>query len=472
MQSQEADLLAFVADLRYEDLPPRIVDEARMRLLDQIGVILGGVAEESAHLAIRYAEARGGAPEASLYGSNARVDAEPAAFANGVSGHVLELDDGNRYAMGHPGVVVVPALLAYGEATHASGKDLIAALVAGYEVFVRVGSAMNPSHYDRGFHTTGTVGTLAATAAVARLAGLDRDTLASALGLAGSQAGGLFEFLHDGTMSKQLHAGVAASAAIRSVRLAQAGFTGPTTVLQGANGFLRAYADEVDASRLNDGLGVRWAIEDCYVKLHACCRHIHPVVDTVQALMHEHGLNADTLASVDVGTYKFAAKLDNRNIDTDLDAKMSIPYSIAVTLLEDRCGLGQFRRELFHDPRVAEIMERVEVRLDAELDAMVPDKRGCRITVATPDGTWTHEALLPRGEPEDPVGPEEIEAKYLDLASALLGPERARSYAQRIQSVDALKDVAELNRNLSRGASPGTPAEAAGASASDPVVAS
>jgi 2-methylcitrate dehydratase PrpD len=472
MQTQEADLLAFVANVQYKDLPPRIVDEARMRLLDQIGVILGGIAEEPAELAIRYAEARGGAPEAFLYGSNTLVDAEFAAFANGVSGHVLELDDGNRYAMGHPGVVVVPALLAYGEATHASGKDLVAALVAGYEFFVRVGSAMNPSHYNRGFHTTGTVGTLAATAAVARLAGLDQGTLASALGLAGSQAGGLFEFLADGAMSKQLHAGAAAAAAIRSVRLAQAGFTGPTTVLQGANGFLRAYADEVDPTELNRGLGESWAIVDCYVKLHACCRHIHPVVDAIQALMQDHGLTADALASIDVGTYKFAAKLDNRNIDTDLDAKMSIPYSIAVTLLEDRCGLGQFRRELFHDPRVAQIMDRVEVHLDPELDAMVPDKRGCRVTVKTSTGTRTFEALLPRGEPEDPVGPEEIRAKYLDLSSSTLDLERARVFMDRIESVDALTDVAELNRSLSRRLTAGGQTEKAGTDTVDPVVAS
>lgn len=441
-----------------------------MRLLDQIGVILGGIAEEPAQLAIRYAEARGGAAESFLYGSDQRVDAESAAFANGVSGHVLELDDGNRYAMGHPGVVVVPALLAFGEATHASGKDLIAALVAGYEVFVRVGSAMNPSHYDRGFHTTGTVGTLAATAAVARLAGLDRDTLGSAMGLAGSQAGGLFEFLADGAMSKQLHAGVAAASAIRSVRLAQAGFTGPTTVLQGANGFLRAYADDVDTTQLSDGLGERWAIENCYVKLHACCRHIHPVVDAVQALMQNHGLSAEALESVDVGTYKFAAKLDNRKIDTDLDAKMSIPYSIAVTLLEDRCGLGQFRRELFHDPRVAAIMERVEVHLDPELDAMVPDHRGCRVTVKTSAGVQTFEALLPRGEPEDPVGPEEIHAKYLDLASAALETERAQTFAERIRAVDALTDVADLNAGLPRGAFRGSVAGDPGAAA--PAVAS
>src|SRR5680860_513760 len=167
--AEESDLISFLANLEFAALPEDVVRDASLRLLDQAGIILAGTQELPARLAIDYAVRRRGSPESLILGTSERVDAEHAAFANGVSGHVLELDDGNRFAMGHPGVVVVPVVLALGEAIHATGQDAVAAIVAGYEMFVRLGSAMNPSHYNRGFHTTGTIGTLAATAAAARL---------------------------------------------------------------------------------------------------------------------------------------------------------------------------------------------------------------------------------------------------------------------------------------------------------------
>ena len=448
MLAEESDLISFLANLEFAALPEDVVRDASLRLLDQAGIILAGTQELPARLAIDYAVRRRGSPESLILGTSERVDAEHAAFANGVSGHVLELDDGNRFAMGHPGVVVVPVVLALGEAIHATGQDAVAAIVAGYEMFVRLGSAMNPSHYNRGFHTTGTIGTLAATAAAARLLRFDTALFGSALGLAGSQAGGLFEFLENGTMSKQLHAGVAAGAAIRSVRLAQAGFTGPTTVLQGKNGFMRAMADDVDAALLNAQLGERWAVQECYVKLHACCRHIHPVVDAISEIVAAHHLTPDQVEAVEVATYKFAAKLDNTDVDTDLAAKLSIPFSVAATLLEGQCGLAQFRPELFHDERIEALMARVSVSLDSELDAMVPKLRGCRVNIVTKSGEYKAEALLPRGEPETPVGSDEIERKYHNLVSSILPPETASSYLNRLLNVSAVEDMAILSAEI------------------------
>lgn len=451
MKREESELITFLSELVFDDLPNEVIEEAGLRLLDQAGVILAGTAELPAHHATEYAERRGGVPEAHLFGSSRLIDAEHAAFANGISGHVLELDDGNRFAMGHPAVVVIPAVLALGEALRANGRDVVTAIVVGYEMFVRLGTAINPSHYNRGFHTTGTVGTLAATAAAARLMGLNPATLASALGLAGSQAGGLFEFLEDGAMSKQLHAGIAAAAAIRSVRLAQAGFTGPTTVLQGTNGFMRAMADESDASVLNAGLGDTWAIRNCYVKLHACCRHIHPVVDAVDEIVQGHGLTPGDVRRVRVGTYAFGAKLNNREIDTDLDAKMSTPYSVAATLIEGECGLAQFRPELYKDAHVGALMERVEVVLDADLEVLVPNKRGCRVTIETEDERFDSEVLLPRGEPETRVGREEIERKYYNLVRDRLPKAAATKYAEAALSIADIKDISALNAVLRSG---------------------
>jgi len=302
MHEEERALIEYLASLRFEDLPAKVVEAARLRLLDQVGVTLAGARESAARIAVDYVLGESGPPDALVFGTAVRTGAERAALANGIMGHVLELDDGNRFAMGHPGVVVVPAALALAEATHASGARLITSIVAGYELFVRLGSAVNPGHYKRGFHTTGTVGALAAATAAAKVLDLGFEAFASSLGLAGSMASGLFEFLADGTMTKQLHAGNAAASGVRSGRMAQLGFSGPRTVIQGEHGFMAAMCDEVTPGRLTADLGGTSAVLQCYVKLHACCRHIHPVVDAIQTLRSRSGVEVRDVARIEVAT--------------------------------------------------------------------------------------------------------------------------------------------------------------------------
>ena len=209
MDTLSGKLASFIVGLNYKSLPPEVTQKAKHCLMDTLGAALAGSKTAEALIAKRLALKLSQKKEAALFTGTGRVGMLEAAMANGIMSHALELDDGNRFAQGHPGVCVIPAALALGEKEKIKGKDLIPAIVAGYEVFSRVGAGGNPSHFNRGFHTTGTVGTFAATAAAGRLLKLNESRMVSALGIAGSQAAGLFAFMADGTMTKTLHAGKA-----------------------------------------------------------------------------------------------------------------------------------------------------------------------------------------------------------------------------------------------------------------------
>ncbi|NIN52077.1 MAG: MmgE/PrpD family protein, partial [Nitrososphaeria archaeon] len=210
-------LADFASSVRFSDLPEEALRHSKKCILDLLGVALAGSMTIPGRIIIDFVKKLGGEPEATVISSPLMVPCTNAALANGTLAHALELDDGSRYAMGHPGVVVIPAALAAAESNDVSGKDLITAVVLGYETFIRLGSAVNPSHFRRGFHTTGTCGTFAAAVAAGKILGLDEDGMANALGLAGTQSAGLFEFVSDGSMSKPLHPGRSAQSGVLAV---------------------------------------------------------------------------------------------------------------------------------------------------------------------------------------------------------------------------------------------------------------
>lgn len=431
----------------YEELADDVTQMAKRALLDFLGVALAGASMPMVRICASYFSALGGRPEASVIASPECLPAIHAATINGVLGHALDMDDGHRSAAGHPGVVTLPAALAAAEQVGASGQELLRATVFGYEVFVRIASAMNPAHLNRGFHTTATVGPFAAALAAGLLKGLDRDRLVSALGLAGLQGAGLMEVFHDGAMAKPFQTARASAAGLLAAELAERGAEGPRTILEGEQGFLQAMAGPVDAGRLVAGLGQDWAIGGIYFKQHAACRHTHAAIDAADALRREHRIAPEQVDRVVVRTYAVADRLCGRAglPSGPSEAKFSLPFTVALGFVFGHGRASCFTPELVADARLRALAARVTVAVDPELDRGYPERRPAVLEVSTTDGRHLRiETPIARGEPELPLSREELEAKFLDNARATIPEARALAILETVRTLDGQETCARL----------------------------
>jgi 2-methylcitrate dehydratase PrpD len=313
------------------------------------------------------------------------------------------------------------------------------------EVTCRLARAGHPATRHAGFHNTPLAGVFGAAAGVCVVLGLDE--VSSALGLAGSHAGGLFEFLGSGAEVKRLHAGKAARDGLLSAHLAARGVTGPASVLEGGNGYFHAFAgDDWRPEDLLDGLGTAWALMDTYVKTHPCCRHLHGAIDALLTLRAEHGLTPESVREIRVETYAIAAAHSHLNFDSHLDAQMSLPYTAAVAVLDGRMGLAQFDHAHRTSPAVAELARRVEVVAADDLDARYPAERPARVTVRRTNGPDLHaEVAQPKGEPSTPLSDDELVAKFHLLADPVLGPATAARVVKSVWAFDDITFLGELS---------------------------
>jgi len=444
-------LAEFVEYIEYNDLPSEVVMQAKRCLLDTIGVVLAGSKTETGLIFSLFFKELGGIREATIFGDGSKVPATHAALVNGTMGHVHELDDGHRFALGHPGVTSIPAALAVAEKVGVGGKELIAAICLGYEIFARIAKAVNPSHRSRGFHTTGTCGTFGATVSAAKILGLKDKSIVNAFGIAGLQTAGLMEVMRGESRVKPFNAGRAASNGVLSALLADKGITAPETILEGDNGFLKAYSDKVDLQKIIDGLGEDFEIMKTYVKLHAACRHAHPAIDCMLHLINEYNLTSDQVESIAVKTYSAAYNLTGKEYHpkTESTAKFSIPYCLAAALIYGRVGLNEFDMDKINNKVLLQLASKVKVEVNPDIDRLVPDKRGASIDVVTKSGErhkWTVEN--PRGEPEDPVTEKELKTKFTTLVSPILDTKRATKIINIIDRLEYLENVNDLTNIL------------------------
>ena len=324
-------LAKFAADLKYRDLPKEVVELAKVCILDALGATYLGATMPWGRIAIDYAGSSGGRAESVVLGGRRKADAKNAALANGTMAHAFETDDVLICALHHPGVVVVPAALAVAERERASGKALLKAVVAGYEVMNRAGKAIGTeSHIMRGFFPTSTNGTFGAAAAAGVLLGLTAEQHVDALGIAGSQSGGLFEGIKEGVMTKRFGAGKAAENGVMAAELAQRGFTGSRTVFEGTWGYLKAFSDRPFPGELTANLGKTFNILETTFKPYPCCKALHSAIDATLELKREHRIKAADVAAVVVGGYEKLVKMhDIYAPATAMSAQFSIPYVVA-----------------------------------------------------------------------------------------------------------------------------------------------
>ena len=418
-------------------------------VLDFVGVALRGSRAQSSAPVQTVAQRFGPERGASLIGRDAFASAPWAGLANAASAHALELDDVTARSSLHPGVVVIPTALAVGEELHRSPTRVLEAIVAGYEVIIRVGDALNAeSAYRRGFHPTGVAGAFGAAIAAGRLLDLDVAGLIRALGIAGTMASGSLEYLSDGSWTKRLNPGWAAHSGIVAAHLASEGFIAPATALDGPHGLLRGYTDEPRPELLTRDLGRSFAIMSVSIKPYACCRYNHGLIDGVLQLQRAHGIRPQDVERIRLGVLSGGALLVAEPIDEKraprnvVDAQFSAPFAAAVALARGSAGLNDYTQANVDDPLIRGLMSRTDCHRGADLDAAYPDHWPATVEMRLRDGRELSVRIPdPTGDPANPVGSRELRDKFQELAGAVIGHEAALELADRCLEFEAELDL-------------------------------
>ena len=387
-----------------------------------------------------------------IMGTSLRAAPEYAALANGTAAHSLEMDDVQNDSSLHPGVATFPAAFACGDMKRVGGCEFITAVTAGYDMMVRLGRALDPrKHYARGFHPTGTCGTFGAAVVASRLLDLEAPQSTWALGIAGSQAAGSLEFLAQGAWTKRMHPGWAAHSGLIATLLAKEGFTGPTTILEGRDGFLHGYSDDVDVSKVDEGLGDLFYINKVSIKPHACCRYKQGPIDCVLRIVREHGLKAQEVDKVRVGVLKAGFDVvaspeeQKRNPQNVVDAQFSMPFGAAVAILYGRGSLEEYTEEVLARPEVAELMSKVQCVQDPSLEVNYPSRWPAWVEVETRDGRNLRSELeYPWGDPENALSWDELKGKFRDLTRSIIPSGRQDQIIEAVESLEVLEDIRPL----------------------------
>lgn len=442
----EEQLSEFIAGLHFEALPTELVMDMKYRLLDWIGCALAGLTRPTAQKICDFVVANGGAPQATLFGSAEKVPAAQAALANGVMGHLVEFDDGHRQAIAHPGSVAIPTALAVGEQVGATGREVITAVVAGYEVMIRLGAAINPSHY-RIWHTTGTCGVFAAAATAAVLLNLNPKEVRMALGIAGTLASGLQETF--GTDAKPLNAGHACCSGIQAAFLARSGFTGPQHIISGKKGFVAAMTESYDPTPLTTIGQGKFLASTAFYKMFSSCGHTHSPLSAVFTLIRRCPPEPADIRRIRVRTYRTSVELTGRlATESEEAAKFSLPYCIAVAILYHRVTLSEFTSKQLKNPQVLRLAEKVEVIEDSEASSLFP-QRLAQVQIELANGTVLEEKVTGADDTPNYLA---IVEKYLALAALTISEPLEQDIENFLLQMDhkvSLDDLFQLLSNPS-----------------------
>jgi len=450
----------FAAALRYDSLPPEVPRRARQLLLDQVGIALrarneAALSGPASAALTRLGLATGGC---TVIGDAADYAPPAAAFFNGNLGHSLDFDDTHARGSLHPSAPIVPAALAAAELGGADGRTLLTAIVAGYEVQIRLAIAIDPSaHYARGFHPTATCGVFGAAVAAARVLGLDTDHIVSALGLAGSQAAGSLQFLADGAWNKPFHVGLAAMNGLIAAIFAADGYQGTREPIEGRAGFLRAYAPDADPSAATAGLGERWETLAIALKPYPSCRYSHAPLDALIAVKAANDIDYREVESVEIrlpetGWHLIGEPEESKHRPRSyVDCQFSMPFLAAIALREGTVAWDHYRRHL-EDPDTRALCRRVRALADAQAEAEFPAYMSGGARIRTARGSFEQFVRVPKGEPANFLSDAEIRAKFDTLAGPYVAAERRDTIAAAVLGVADCADIGELLRLTRPGA--------------------
>jgi 2-methylcitrate dehydratase PrpD len=452
---------SYVARTRYRDIPAAVVRLAQGFILDGLGVALAGQAEEGTRIVLNYARRLGGPEEVPVFGTAYKLPVPQAALVNGVSAHAMDYDDTQLSTskdavyglLTHPTTPVLNAALSVGAKEKISGAELLLAYIIGVEVECRIADAIHPRHYQSGFHSTATMGGLGAAMAAGKILDLREEALLRALGMAASMAAGLRE--NFGTMTKSLHAGRAAESGVTAALLAQAGHTAAINILEARRGFFNAMAGGFDESKITGRLGKPYFIEQpgISIKPYPSGSLSHPAQDLILDLAKAHDLRADDIATIEVGTN---SNVPNALIypmpKTALEGKFSIPFCMAIGILERKAGIPQFVDKKVRERKVIDLMKRVALYVDDEMESLGYDQVRSKIRVKLKNGTIIEgRADVARGHPQKPLSWAELGEKFRDCAALALPRENAEAVIRLVDRLADLRSLAPLLRALGSG---------------------
>lgn len=445
-------LAEFASAVTYGDIPPEVIQRMKTSFLDSVGCCLFGATlpwTQRVQAMIEDEDARG---VASIFGSGQKTSVAGAVLVNATAGHAFELDDIHKESIVHAGSIATPVVVGLAEQQGCkSGRKLLTAMTTGYEIGTRVGNAATMGLFFRGFHPQGASGVFVAAASAGKMLELDAGRMQHALGIVGSQAGGLMA-AQEGAMVKRFHSGRAAQSGVYSAYLAKRDFTGITDVLEaGYGGYLSSYSNSPNAARLTEDLGRVWETAKVGYKPHACVTSIHSALDAFAFLLRSNGLMPDDVTRVEIGmspmTYTHCAwEYKAQGVTA---AQMNLFYGIAVIGFDGMAFVAQYDESRLADPKIMDFIKRIEARIDPEIEAMGPAFRhAARVTVKTRDGrTLKHEILNRRGSPENPLSHEEVVYKFRNVVESCLAKkdiDRMIALADQLESVTDTTELFEL----------------------------
>jgi len=438
-------LAAYAVDLGQRPLPDDVLHAAKRCLIDGLAAMICGAVHPPATLmsaALAEELDHGGAQ---IVPSGQAAPVRTAALINGAAAHAMEVDDIFRDAVYHPGPPVISAVLAACQGQAGDGMALLRAIIAGYEVSNRVGKAMQPAHYDY-WHTTGTIGTIGAAAGVASALKLNAAQTKHALANAVTMAAALQQAFATDSMGKPIHAGHAAEAGATAAMLAGAGVTGAEAMFEGPRGFGNAMSRDVNWDAAVSNLVDDYTITRMTQKNHTCCGHTFAAIDSMIALAREYDLTPDNIEAIHVGTYAKGVEIcGNANPKTVYEAKFSLPYAVAVGLVLGRARFAAFSEDRLHDPEIRAVMARITFETDAAAEAVFPNHRSATVTVTTTDGRrLEHHSPTRKGDPDNPLSDGELEDKYRELVTPVIGDTAASALLAACWSIEACGAVADL----------------------------
>jgi 2-methylcitrate dehydratase PrpD len=416
-----------------DGIPEKVHEQAKLCLIDYMACAMGGakMMEAECERFFRVVKPQGGI--VSVIGFDYKTTLHNAAFIQAMNVHATELDDGHRLGMIHLGASILSALLPMTEVEHLTIDDVLLGVVVGYEAAIRTAMAMQPSHKVRGYHTSGTCGTISSAMAIATAMRLSKDGMKTALSAATASAAGLLELQEDESQMKPFNLAQAAVGGITAAYAAKTGYIGPDDPIGGKRGLLAVMSENPNLEPLQDFDTVPFEIMRIYRKPYAACRHCHPAIEAALWIKESQDIQVSDIASIDVDTYKLAVGgHDHTGIKGVASAKLSTPFSVALALIKDSANLMDFNPETVIDSAILDLTKRVKVHINDELTSWSPQRRAAIVKITTTDGKeFCHEVDYPKGEPENPMTEKEVIGKYRDMA-AYAGIDNTNKYIKDI----------------------------------------
>ncbi len=449
-----SDLAKFVLDTEYRDLPSEVTSLAKNAATDIIGVTIAGSTDSIADILKYNIKSTAGVEECSAVGIGLKSTCPIAAFSNGILAHVLDYDDQHWHFHGHPSCTAFPAALAAGEKNNASGKEVFTAYALALEIECRIGATLWPSHAQRGFHVTGTIGTFGAVAAAGRLFELNHDQMISAFGIAASQAAGLRANI--GTMTKSLHAGKACENGVFAALLARKGFTSTKEAFEGRLGFCRCTSDVENCKSITERIGNEWVMLDpgdhnsgLFFKYYPGAGGGGGSFDALIPFAKEHNISPEEIESIETSTTQYGYDITGRVATTGLEGRFSLPYWIAISFVDRAASLASFTDPMVQRPEVSRLMRKVKITIIDEKDAKGNEQEAGRVfKIKLKDGRMIEPKVVTmktkKGGLTNPMSREDFKLKYRNCAKLVLSSDIAEESATKVEQLESLNSIREL----------------------------